>query len=77
MTIADDIEALVERKQRRLRLTEEDIAEMLFGQKHAYQQRVNSACLQLLKAKRLVREGKGGPANPYWYHLPYPKRRKA
>ncbi|MGA2459202.1 MAG: hypothetical protein ABSF85_16650 [Terriglobales bacterium] len=76
MTIADDIEALVERKQRRLHLIEEDIAEMLFGQKHAYQQRVNSVCRQLVKEKRLVREGRGGPANPYWYHLPYPKRRK-
>lgn len=73
MTIADDILALIERKQHRLHLTEEDIAEMLYGQRRAYQQRVNSACRDLVAAKKLVREGRGGPADPYWYHHPYLK----
>jgi len=50
MTIADDIEALIKRK-RRLSLTEEDIADMLFGQNNAYQQRVNSACRQLVEER--------------------------
>lgn len=68
MTIADDILALVERK-RRLRLTEEDIADMLFGQHHSYQQRVNSDCRLLVQQGRLVRHGKGGPADPYTYSL--------
>ena len=75
MTIADDIVALVERKHR-LRLTEEDIADMLFGQNHAYQQRVNADCRLLVDAGRLVRHGKGGPATPYTYGLPPIKRRK-
>jgi hypothetical protein len=75
MTIADDIEALVKRK-RRLSLTEEDIADMLFGQNNAYQQRVNSACRQLVKERRLVRQGKGGPDDPYTYHPPPVTRRK-
>jgi hypothetical protein len=70
MTIADDIEALVKRKQHRLRLTEEDIAEMLFGQANAYQQRVNQDCRLLVNAGRLVRNGNGGPADPYWYSTP-------
>jgi len=69
MTIADDIDALVKRKWR-LRLTEEDIADMLFGQNNASQQRVNSACRQLVEEKRLVRLGKGGPSNPYTYAPP-------
>jgi hypothetical protein len=74
MTIADDIEALVSRK-RRLSLTEEDIAEMLFGQDHAYQQRVNADCRLLVQTGRLVRHGKGGPTDPYTYGLPPIKRR--
>lgn len=75
MTIAHDILDLVGRKQHRLNLTAEDIAEMLFGQR-GYQQQVNSICRHLVKEKRLVREGNGDPANPYWYHLPYLTRRK-
>jgi hypothetical protein len=77
MTIADDIVALVERKQHRLRLTEEDIADMLFGQNNAYQQRVNADCRLLSDTGRLVRHGDGGPADPYTYSLPPIKRRKA
>jgi hypothetical protein len=73
MTIADDIEALVKRK-RRLNLTEEDIADMLFGQ-NAYPQRVNSACRQLVKEGRLLRRGEGGPADPFTYHVPPIRRR--
>jgi hypothetical protein len=74
MTIADDIEALVKRK-RRLSLTEEDIADMLFGQNNAYQQRVNSACRQLVNEGRLLRRGEGGPADPFTYHVPPIRRR--
>jgi hypothetical protein len=69
MTIADDIEALVNRK-RRLSLTEEDIADMLFGQNNALQQRVNSACRQLVAEKRLVRQGNGRTRRSL--HVPSP-----
>jgi hypothetical protein len=78
MTIADDIVALVERKQRRkrpLHLTEEDIAEMLFGQDKAYQQRVNQDCRLLVGQGKLVRDGEGGPADPFTYSLPPISRR--
>lgn len=69
MTIADDIVALVKRR-RPLRLTEVDIAQMLFGQTKGYQQRVNGACRLLAQTGQLVRHGKGGPASPYTYALP-------
>ncbi len=75
MTIADDIEVLIKRK-RRLSLTEEDIADMLFGQNNTSQQRVNSACRQLVAENRLVRLGSGGPSDPYTYHPPSIKRRR-
>lgn len=67
MTIADDVECLVKRKWPRLKLTEDDIAEMLFGQASAYQQRVNKACRQLVDEKRLGREGEGIPYYPHTY----------
>ena len=68
MTLADDIVALIRRKLR-LSLTDEDIADMLFGQHHAYQQRVSSACRQLVSEGRLVRRGRGVPNDPFTYHL--------
>ena len=74
MTVADDIMALVKRK-RRLHLTEEDIADMLFGQDKAYQQRVNADCRLLVQEGRLVRNGRGGPDDPYTYSLPPMLRR--
>jgi hypothetical protein len=74
MSVADDILALVARK-RRLRLTEDDIADMLFGQNNAYQQRVNADCRLLVQKGLLKRHGKGGPADPYTYSLPPLKRR--
>jgi hypothetical protein len=49
---------------------------MLFGQNNAYQQRVNSDCRLLVDTGRLVRNGKGGPADPYTYSLPPINRRK-
>ncbi len=73
MTIADDILDLVRRKHH-LSLTEQDIADMLFGQNNAYQQRVNGDCRLLADQGKLERKGNGGPANPYTYHLP-PLRR--
>jgi hypothetical protein len=74
MTIADKVEALVRRKPR-LSLTQEDIADMLFGQDNAYQSRVNLACRQLAEERRLVRSGKGGPSDPFTYHIPPVRRR--
>lgn len=65
MTMADEIEKLVSRKSG---LTEMDIARMLFG-RTAYQQRVNSICRQLIKERRVVRRGDGGPGDPFTYHL--------
>jgi hypothetical protein len=74
MSIADEILALVERK-RRLSLTLEDIAEMLYGQKDGYPQRVEKPCQKLVKEKKLVKCGNGGEADPYTYHLPPIMRR--
>jgi hypothetical protein len=74
MTIADQVEALVMRK-RRLSLSEIDIADCLFGEANAYQQRVNFACRQLVREGRLVRHGEGGPGDPYTYR-PTPIRRR-
>jgi hypothetical protein len=75
MAISDEIITLVERK-RRLSLTEADIAAMLFGQKKAYQQRVNSACRLLVARGLLVRRGRGGRDDPFTYHPRPVKRRK-
>jgi hypothetical protein len=75
MALADDIVYLVERKQHRLHLTEQDIAEFLYGQNNAYQQLVNSECRRLVDAGRLERQGKGGQADPYTYRTTPIKRR--
>jgi hypothetical protein len=74
MTVAERVEELVKQNVR-LQLTEQNIADMLFGQLNGYQQRVNSSCRRLVAEGRLVREGKGGPSDPYIYRLPPIKRR--
>ncbi len=64
--LADAIVALVERKHPRLKLTDEDISEMLFG--HAYyRQRVNAACRRLIAEGRLLRNGEGVAYSPFRY----------
>ena len=60
------IEALIRRKHPRLNLTEEDIAEMLFGD--AFNRpHVNRACRRLVDDKRIARGGGGVAGDPYWY----------
>ena len=64
--LADAIVSLVGRKYLRLKLTEEDISEMLFADA-GYRARVNTACRLLIEQKRLSRNGKGTAYNPFWY----------
>lgn len=47
-------------------LTEAEIASRLFG-RTGYQQRVNSACRQLIREYRVERRGSGGPGDPFRY----------
>jgi hypothetical protein len=72
MTIAEDILAEVRRKPG---LTESDLAAIIFGRKNAYQQRVNQDCRMLVAQGKLVREGKGGVADPFTYRFPPIRRR--
>jgi hypothetical protein len=71
--LADAIVSLVERKWPRLKLTDEDISEMLFATGH-YRPRVNTACHWLMGQNRLTRNGDGVANSPYWYRpqSPYP-----
>ncbi|MGQ0446674.1 MAG: hypothetical protein ACT4O2_16535 [Beijerinckiaceae bacterium] len=75
--LADAIVELIERKYPRLKLTEEDIAEMMFGYGgEYYRSRVNEACRWLTEGKRLSRGGKGVAYDPFWYRPWFdPKRR--
>jgi hypothetical protein len=64
--LEDKIEALVRRKHPRLKLTEEDISEMIFGD--AFNRpHVNRACRRLVDDRRLERQGGGVAYDPYWY----------
>ena len=64
--LEDKIEALVRRKHPRLKLTEEDISEMLFAD--AFNRpHVNRACRRLVDESRLSRGGGGVAHDPYWY----------
>jgi len=65
MTVADDIELLVARTPG---LTEAELAGQLFG-REGYQQRVNSTCRHLINQGRIERHGRGGPSDPFTYHL--------
>lgn len=60
------IEKLISRKYPRLKLTEEDITEMLFGDSFN-RPHVNRACRRLVDEERLIREGGGIAYDPYWY----------
>jgi hypothetical protein len=75
MTIADEILDLLKRK-RRLKLTAIDIAEILYWEDKTYQQRVKADCLTLYEQDRLVRDGKGSPADPYVYSITPIERRR-
>jgi len=72
MTVADDILYEVARKGGR---TEEELASLIFGRDNAYQQRVNSTCRRLVSEGKIVRCGRGGPSDPFKYHLPPTRRR--
>lgn len=63
MALADDILDLVRRRPGQ---TEAELAEVLFGGS-GYQQRVNSTCRRLVKAKAVQRRGLGGRSDPYRY----------
>ena len=47
-------------------LTEIEIATAVTPS-NPYQQRVNSGCRRLIREGRVVRHGKGGPADPFTY----------
>jgi hypothetical protein len=66
MAIADDIEALL---ARRPGLTEAEIAAALFGEA-SYPQQVSTACLRLMKSRRIQRCGRGGRRDPFRYFFP-------
>jgi hypothetical protein len=68
MIVADEILDLLQRK-RRLKLTATAIAEILFWENKAYQQRVKASCLTLYEQGRLVRDGRGSLADPYVYGI--------
>lgn len=72
MTVADDILYEVTRKGG---WTEEELASLIFGRDNAYQQRVNSTCRKLVSEGKIVRYGRGGPSDPFKYHLPPIRRR--
>jgi hypothetical protein len=73
MAIADDIEALL---ARRPGLTEAEIAAALFGEA-SYPQQVSTACLRLMKSRRIQRSDRGGRSDPFRYFpkgaLPAPR----
>jgi hypothetical protein len=43
--------------------------------RNGYQQRVNSTCRRLVEEGIIVRQGRGGPGDPFTYHLPRINRR--
>jgi hypothetical protein len=64
MGLANDLERLIARMPG---LTEAQLAKMIYG-KDGYQQKVNSACRQLVHAGRVERRGKGYALDPFTYH---------
>lgn len=67
---------LINRKYSRLKLSDEDISEMLFG--HAcYRRQINEACHELMAEERIAREGEGVASSPFWYRpwTPYIERK--
>lgn len=67
--LADGIVSLIARKYPRLKLTDEDICEMLFGHS-CYRRQVNEACRRLILENRLNRKGEGVAYDSFWY-LPW------
>ena len=76
MIIAEEILDLLKRK-RRLKLTATAIAEILYWEDTAYQQRVKASCLTLYGQGRLVRDGQGSPADPYVYSMSAIERQRS
>ena len=66
MALVDDIINVVCKEPG---LTAMEIAVNIFGRRHPYTQRVNHRCRDLVDADRLERRGKGGPRDPFTYHL--------
>ena len=66
MSRADDIMNEVRQNSG---LTAMEITVKVFGRRHPYKQRVNQVCRRLVDAGYLERRGKGGPGNPFTYHL--------
>ncbi len=50
-------------------LTALEIAVSIFGRRHPFKQRVNQVCRRLVDAGFLDRHGKGGPGDPFTYHI--------
>jgi hypothetical protein len=68
--LEDRIEALVRDKYPRLKLTQEDIAQMIFAD--VFDRRhVSRACRRLVDENRLIQEGRGVANNPFTYR-PHP-----
>jgi hypothetical protein len=65
MTVHDRV---IEQMRRGPHRTALQLAEAVFGDA-GYQQRVNGACLWLLRHGQAERVGRGGPADPYRYSL--------
>ena len=68
--LEDRIVDLVRRKHPRLKLTQEDISEMLFGDPFN-RPHVSRACRRLVEEKRLIQDGRGVTNDPYLYR-PHP-----
>ena len=64
MGLANDLEVLIARMPG---MTESQLAKMMYGN-DGYQQKVNSACRQLVHAGRVERRGKGYALDPFTYY---------
>jgi hypothetical protein len=62
------LERVVAAIMRRPGMTEAEIAGSLFG-RDGYQQKINPACRRLLATGKILREGKGGPGDPFTYRI--------
>jgi hypothetical protein len=62
--LLDDVEKIIMEKPG---LTATQMARLLFGS-NGYAERINGACLGLLRSGRIERRGRGGPGAPFPYH---------
>ena len=53
------------------------IAEILSWEDKTYQQRVKASCLMLYEQGRLIRDGRGSPADPYVYSIAAIERQRS